>query len=50
VSSVSCGAAHTAAVLDVTSGGRRIKGQLWTWGNGAAATGQADAAHSTVPR
>jgi alpha-tubulin suppressor-like RCC1 family protein len=50
VVAVSCGAAHTAAVLDVTSGGRRIKGQLWTWGNGVAATGQPDAAHSAVPR
>jgi alpha-tubulin suppressor-like RCC1 family protein len=47
---VSFGASHTAVVLDITSGGRRIKGQLWTWGNGAAATGQSDAAHSALPR
>jgi hypothetical protein len=50
VISVSLGASHTAVVLDITSGGRRIKGQLWTWGNGAAATGQSDAAHSALPR
>lgn len=50
VVSVSLGAAHTSVVLDITSGGRRIKGQLWTWGNGMAATGQSDAAHSALPR
>jgi len=50
VASVSCGASHTAVVLDITSGGRRIKGQLWTWGNGASATGADGAAHSAAPR
>lgn len=50
VASVACGASHMAVVLDITSGGRRIKGQLWTWGNGAAATGSNGAAHSAMPR
>ena len=51
VSQVSCGAAHTAVILDITSGGRRIKGQLWMWGNGSAATGDAmGGMHSAAPR
>ena len=50
VSQVSCGAAHTAVSLDITSGGRRIKGQLWMWGNGGAATGDAGGLHSATPR
>ena len=36
---VACGAAHTVAIVDVRSGPRLLRGQLWTWGAGLASTG-----------
>jgi len=39
VRQVACGAAHTVAIVDVRSGPRLLRGQLWTWGAGLASTG-----------
>jgi alpha-tubulin suppressor-like RCC1 family protein len=50
VEQIVCGAAHCAAVVNLSMGELEIQGQLWTWGNGAAALANADAAHSETPR
>lgn len=36
---VACGASHTAVVLNIDGMGRKLVGQLWTWGNGVPSTG-----------
>lgn len=43
VRQVACGAAHTVAIVDVRSGSRVLRGQLWTWGAGLASQGTASA-------
>ncbi|GMI29199.1 hypothetical protein TeGR_g9245 [Tetraparma gracilis] len=50
VEQIVCGAAHCAAVVNLSMGELEIQGQLWTWGNGVAALATADAAHAEIPR
>ena len=50
VVSVACGLAHTAALVNLDTGGRKLAGRLWTWGCGVPATGEEGAAHVTSPR
>ena len=45
-----CGAAHTAAIINLKMGSLKIRGQLWTWGNGVAALANEDASHAEIPR
>jgi len=50
VESVVCGAAHCAAIVNITMGELEIIGQLWTWGCGVAATANSGAHHADIPR
>ena len=50
VEQIVCGAAHCAAVVNLSMGELEIQGQLWTWGNGVAALATSDAAHAEIPR
>ncbi|GMH83356.1 hypothetical protein TrVE_jg6489 [Triparma verrucosa] len=50
VEQIVCGAAHCAAVVNITMGELEIQGQLWTWGNGVAAMATEGATHAEIPR
>ncbi len=50
VEQIVCGAAHCAAIVNITHGELEIQGQLWTWGNGPAAMANMEAAHAEIPR
>jgi len=50
VDSIVCGAAHCAAIVNITMGELEIIGQLWTWGCGVAATANQKAHHADFPR